>query len=423
MQRADRSPWLLLGLLALICTSCGPGRISPGVQTEAAATRTAEIAGIIANFQSRIPERMASDNLPALSLALVDREGPLWIEGFGYLDDGHQVPVDEDTIFSLQSTSKSFTATALLVAARDGLVELDAPITEYLPDFTVNSRFEEHPERRMTLRHLLGHRAGFTHEAPVGNNYVPGYPSFKAHVESIRETWLRYPVGLHQAYANLGVDLAGFILGKVSGKGYPRYMQESVLEPLGMSHSSFDWKTIREVRNRAVGHWKLVENMPLEFALIPSGGLYSSAKDMAAFLQFQLNDGRVAGEVLLDQALLAEMRDPSFAVPGQDLGYGLGLRRYQWYGRPYYHHAGGGFGFKSHMSWYPDLGVGIVVLTNSMDQNIVHSLAREIIDAIAESADLDTTPPRPYAGLTAVKVDPSMARRLQGIYLGRGSRR
>ncbi|MCZ6650754.1 MAG: serine hydrolase, partial [Acidobacteria bacterium] len=121
--------------------------IPPGVQTEAAATGTAAIAGIIANFQSRIPGRMASDNLPALSLALVDREGPLWIEGFGYLDDGHQVPVDEDTIFSLQSTSKSFTATALLVAARDGLVELDAPITEYLPDFTVNSRFEEHPER------------------------------------------------------------------------------------------------------------------------------------------------------------------------------------------------------------------------------------------------------------------------------------
>ncbi|MFQ5670501.1 MAG: hypothetical protein ACE5HD_08295, partial [Acidobacteriota bacterium] len=111
------------------------------------------------------------------------------------------------------------------------------------------------------------------------------------------------------------------------------------------------------------------------------------------------------------------------AVPGQDLGYGLGLRRYQRYNRPYYEHAGGGFGFKSHMSWYPDLGVGIVVLSNSMDQNIVHSVAREIIDEMVERAGLEASPPRPFADLEAASIPLPAARRLPGIYLGRGSRR
>ncbi|MFQ5700936.1 MAG: serine hydrolase domain-containing protein [Acidobacteriota bacterium] len=414
---------ILCGFVLMSCSVCASRRTPPGADAGDADRPIAPIEEIIARFRSRIPPLMESKGLPALALALVDREGPLWVEGFGYIDDEHHVAVDENTLFSLQSTSKTVTATALLAAVRDGLVDLDTPITRYLPDFTVNSRFEEHPERRMTLRHLLGHRAGFTHEAPVGNNYAPAFPSFEAHVDSIQRTWLRYPVGLHHAYANLGVDLAGYILGKVSGKGFSRYVQETVLDPLGMTHSSFDWDTIRGVKNRAVGHWKLVEKMPLEFALIPSGGLYSSAKDMAAFLRFQLNDGRVDGKVLLDGALLAQMRTPSFAVPGQELGYGLGLRRYLRYGRPYYEHAGGGFGFKSHMSWYPDLGIGIVVLSNSMDQNLVHTVARDIIDAIAASTGLESNPPRPFADLEAASMGLPVARRLLGRYLGRGSRR
>jgi len=159
----------------------------------------------------------------------------------------------------------------------------------------MNSRFEEQPERRMTLRRLLSHRAGFTHGAPVGNNYVPDFESFEAHVKSIQQTWLRYAVGSHHAYSNLGVDLAGYILSVVSGQSYPDYVKRHVLDPLGMAHSSYDWPTIEATRNRAVGRWTLVKQMPLTFALIPSGGLYSSARDMGAFLTFQLNDGRVGG--------------------------------------------------------------------------------------------------------------------------------
>ncbi len=101
---------------------------------------------------------------------------------------------------------------------------------------------------------LLGCTAGFTHEAPLGNNYEPEPGAFDAHVRSISKTWLRFPVGTGYAYANLGFDLAGAILERVYGKPYPALMRDSLLAPLGMRHSTFDRARVHATTDRAVGH-------------------------------------------------------------------------------------------------------------------------------------------------------------------------
>jgi len=126
------------------------------------------------------------------------------------------------------------------------------PITTYLPDFTVHSAFEAHPERHITLRMLLGCTAGFTHEAPLGNNYEPEVGDFEAHVRSISDTWLRFPVGTGEAYSNLGFDLAGRILEQVSNKPFSQVLHDSLLAPLGMDRSSFDRA---RVHASAIGPW------------------------------------------------------------------------------------------------------------------------------------------------------------------------
>ena len=149
--------------------------------------------------------------------------------GFRIYRYDHKVAVTPDTIFSVQSTSKNFTAMSVLLAVQDGLLNLDVPITTYLPDFTVHSIFEEHPERKITLRMLLSHTAGFTHEAPVGNNFDLGPVSFEDHIKSISDTWLRFPVGTGYAYSNLGIDLAGYILQKASGQPFAEYVEEKLL--------------------------------------------------------------------------------------------------------------------------------------------------------------------------------------------------
>jgi CubicO group peptidase (beta-lactamase class C family) len=175
-----------------------------------------------------------------------------------------------------------------------GRLDLDVPITTYLPDFTVHSAFEAHPERRITLRMLLGCTAGFTHEAPLGNTYEPEPGDFGAHVRSISETWLRFPVGTGYAYSNLGFDLAGHILEQVLDKPFPQVVRDSLLTPLGMEHSTFDRARVHASGNRAVGHSGLVSPR-VDSPMTAAGGLWTSAADLARFLEFQLGDGTIDG--------------------------------------------------------------------------------------------------------------------------------
>ena len=181
-----------------VATSIGPLDSTPrAVAANPAAT-------VIAKYRGSIPQSMREQDVPGLAIALVDAKRPLWVEGFGHLDGRGSAPVTTNTIFSVQSMSKLFTATAVMQAVAAGRVDLDAPITTYLPEFTVHSAFEKHAERKITLRMLLSQTAGFTHEAPVGNNNDLNSGSFDAHVRSISDSWLRFPVGSGYAYSNLG---------------------------------------------------------------------------------------------------------------------------------------------------------------------------------------------------------------------------
>ena len=303
--------------------------------------------------------------------------------------DGARLLVTADTIFSVQSMSKLFTATAVMQAAAAGRVDLDAPITTYLPEFTVHSAFEEHPERKITLRMLLSHTAGFTHEAPVGNNNELEPGTFDAHVRSISDTWLRFPVGTGYAYSNLGIDLAGYILERVEGKSFAEVMRDSLLEPLGMDHSTFDRAAIRASADRAVGHVRPYPTPPLVVPMTAAGGLYASAADLARFLRFELNGGTIDGRVVLDSKWLHEMETVPAPHAGAPAGYALGVVRHRWNRweqRPdLLEHGGGGYGFLSDMWWLPQLGIGVAILTNSQDHQLQNTLSLSILaDLLSE---------------------------------------
>ncbi|MHC4537642.1 MAG: serine hydrolase domain-containing protein, partial [Planctomycetota bacterium] len=331
-----------------------------------------ELAALIDEFRSSVPKMMKKANIPGCALALVDDNGILWAEGFGTTDFKRKIPVTPDTIFSIQSMSKTFTATAVMCAVNDGLVELDSPITEYLPSFTVHSIFEENPEQSITLRYLLSHRAGFTHEAPVGNNYDTYSPSFEDHVLSISDTWLKFPVGQKYSYSNLGIDLAGYILQVQSGKPLEHYVKEKIFEPLGMSHSSMDMRVIRKNKNRAIGHSFLVKKIPLEIPMIAAGGVYTNAVDLAEFVRFHLNFGTLDQREIVPLQVLSEMYR---SIDGRGLGLGIGER----HDAVFHAHGGGGFGFHSYMIWYPEYGIGAIELTNSSPHAIMGYLSTEIL--------------------------------------------
>ena len=370
--------------ILLAGASAGPAR--------AASPATAGAASVIATYGDRIPELMAEQDIPGLAIALVDRDEILWTEGFGHVDDDRSAPVTADTLFSVQSMSKNFTAVAVMQAVGKGLLDLDEPITAYLPDFTVHSAFEEHPERKITLRMLLAHTAGFTHEAPIGNNYERDPGTFDEHVRSISNTWLRFPVGTGQAYSNLGIDLAGAILARVSGAPFASVVRDSLLEPLGMSRSTFDRDEIRAATDRAIGHTYPVPDLPFVEPMTAAGGLYSSATDLARYLRFQLNDGSIDGLEVLDPALMTEMRTIPAPYANAPAGYALGVSRHRWGAAgnaELFNHGGGGFGFLSDLWWSPPLGIGIAVLTNSTDHDLQGDLALSILgDLVREPGTL-----------------------------------
>jgi CubicO group peptidase (beta-lactamase class C family) len=360
----------LTGALALLLIAYAAGQASNPAPTP-------DYSAIISDFRASLPKLMREQKVPGLALAVVDDRETLWMEGFGYTADDHKLAVTPDTLFSIQSASKNFTAAAVLVAVQDGLLDLDTPITKYLPGFTVNSRFEAHPERKITLRMLLSHRAGFTHEAPVGNCCDGDSTSFEQHVRSISQTWLRFPVGQRYSYSNLGVDLAGYILQVKSGMPFHRYAKQKLLDPIGMAASSFDMDLIRRSAQRAVGHDSIPP--PVEVPMIPAGGLYTNAREWARYVQFHLRGGKIDGAPLIRGNLLRQMYEIPSPLPHQSSGYGLGLGIGK-FGTTRLNHSGSGFGFASVMTWYPDYGLGIVLLTNSDGHSLYSTLPGKILD-------------------------------------------
>lgn len=344
---------------------------------------------LIAAWTETIPESMRRLDVPGLAIGLCDADGPLWSAGFGATARGGDVAVTPATRFSVQSTSKLVAATTVMLAVRDGLVDLDVPICRYLPEFTVHSVFDERPQALITMRHLLSHTAGFTHEAPVGSNYDLGTGDFDEHCRSIASTWLRFPVGHHFEYSNLGIDLAAYVLQRVSGVPFAEYARLGLLDPLGLSRSTFDPSIILADPGRAIGHWRPFDEagraLPVEVAMVAAGGLYTSVDDALRFVRLHLRHGAP----LLPPTVIAEQYRVPFADPHQRMGYGLGVYLDEFApGVRVLHHGGSGFGFQAQLCWVGDAAIGAVVLTNSFDHDLHNVLAHQFVEHVAREARL-----------------------------------
>jgi CubicO group peptidase (beta-lactamase class C family) len=376
-----------------------------------------DIQPLIEAERETIVRTMARERLEGVAVCLVHAGRPVWVEGFGVTDAPAGRKAAADTIFSLQSTSKNITATAIMIAVQRGLLDLDKPIGAYVPEFTVQSRFEPAPPAKITLRLLLSHRAGFTHEAPVGNNYEPAFPDFEAHVRSISRTWLRYPVGERYRYSNLGFDLAGYILQVRCATPFAEWVRTAVFEPLGMADSTFATDVYAARANRAVGHDTGHVSVPLRTPLIPSGGAYVSARDMAAYAQFHLGRGTVRGKVILQEALWNEMHgfglggDYGFGVIRQELRYGdTPLRLLS--------HKGGGFGFGSVFQYCPTAGLAWAAFFNR-PVDAAYGFGEALVDGALAQRYGAQRPRWPAVDLEPIEIPEDRLQRLVGRYVGR----
>lgn len=398
-----------------------PPRTDPGALP--AADRRVDFSRTIASLKREIPLKMRARGVRGLAIGLVRGDDLIWADGFGFTDRSMREPVTPDTLFSLQSMSKGYTAVGVLRAAGQGWLGLDDPLVRHLPSFTVRSRFGPQEVGKITVRHLLSHFAGLCHEAPLGGNYDDRPCAFAEHVASISDTWLMHPVGSAYSYSNLGFDLAGFLLEQRSGLSFERCMKEMVLDPIGMRASTFDQPQVLARNDVARGEMGDFEVPRLQIPMRAAGGLYSSARDMAKFVSFQLARGKVGGDEVLSPAQVDEMRRPQFPVPGQVGGYGLGLITLAGAGAQIILHSGGGYGYSSDHRWIPDYGLGVVVACNQETGNAAPAISNMALRLMATEllGALPVTRATAPIREPSLALDPAELRKLAGTYRRRGS--
>jgi CubicO group peptidase (beta-lactamase class C family) len=336
------------------------------------------LAIAVNEFHASVPKLMKKSKISGCALAIVDDKGILWAEGFGTTDFKNKTPVTPNTLFYIGSIGKTFTAVAVLLAVQDGLLDLDEPITTYLPDFKVYSRYEERPESKITLRHLLCHTSGLPREAPGCNQVEFDGDTLEDRIKSIDGLWLKYPVGQAWLYSNAGFDLAAYVLQTVSGVPFEQYMKKRVFRPLSMHNSTLEKGDIRSNPNRAVGHTIGIVPSPTppDHGLLGSGGVWTDAKDLARFIRYFLNKQSPEGKQILNEFWLEVMLTPYARISSEEevyCGLGIGINRTS--GWTEMRHGGGGLGQTSWMYWCPKYGIGGLVLTNRMPLSDIRDMA------------------------------------------------
>ncbi|MEU6882198.1 serine hydrolase domain-containing protein [Streptomyces sp. NPDC046712] len=237
------------------------------------------------------------------------------------------LPVDKDTLFQLGSTTKTFTATALMRLVADGRLELDAPVRRYVPELVLA---DEKAAADITVMNLLNHTSGLSWN--IITDTGDGDDALAAFVAKMAELELIGEPGDRASYSQAGYNLLGRVLENVTGLTYEQAVASLLFEPLGLSNSFFGTADVM-TRRFAVGHnpdedgnlavakeWRLTRGNN------PGGGLASSAAEVLRWARFQLGDGLTEnGERLLPTELLHRMREQTVELRGSNLGDGFGI--------------------------------------------------------------------------------------------------
>ncbi len=414
-SRREASLGLLAGLTAL--------RAAPAAAGSRRRAAPARGKAAFAEIAKAVSDAMAGNGVVGAAVGVTNGRGLLWSQGFGFTDRSRRTPVTADTLFSVQSISKSYTTTAFmrLVAART--FALDESLHAALPEFTIRSRLGPEEQARISFRDLLSHRAGLPHEAPKGGNFDACDCGLADHIRSVYGTWLKAQVGDHYSYSNVGIDLVGYAMERRLGAPFEQVMRRELLDPLGMNATTFDWLRAKSGASLALGQRDAdvpTRRIPIQ----PSGGMYSTVGDMAKFVRLHLNQGRHEGGRLAPEGLLRAMGEITEPVEFQVNGYGLGLERRMRWGRIIHTHGGGGFGFQTEQRWIPEDDLGVIVLTNyGGDESVAVPLADRTLEIMlrARSAKVEEAP---SPVLTRTPVEPADAEALAhlvGSYRGYGA--
>lgn len=407
-----------LGLCVATSTTVGQT-----VQSETTATSIATVQAIDwAHVDSLLALEMRDSRTPGAVLVAIRGDSILHLKPFGVASAETGVPVTSDMVFRVASVTKMFTGLTASLLAQRGRVDLSAPIGRYAGDVAPALR-------GLTLAALLSHTAGLR-DAFAGPG-SSGAPTLAAAARRLDEGAVLTRPATVYSYSNIGFMLAGYVLERASGLAYADLVKREVLDPLGMTHSTFQLK-MAMTYPLALGHDMDGDDPPRVAVirpftdspeLLPRGGLFSTAPDMALFAMALMNAPKTeASHGLAAAAILRTMdvyaaapSDPVGGVPAQE--YGLGMRITKYRGNREVGHFGGGLGYGAVVRLLPQRRVGVIILANQSNA-LLNRTAGATIDALlGESAPPNATVAKDGA---ASPLSPAEARALLGRYRNAG---
>ena len=361
-------------------------------------------------------------HLPSAAVTLIDDQDTTWQETFGMANLEENIPAEADTVYKLWSVAKAFTAIETMRLVEDGVVDLDTPISEYLPNFSIQSRFPESDP--ITIRSILTHRSGLPRNECHWIHFSEA--ALAGLANSLQDCYQVSPAGSRYKYSNIGFDLLGYLIQEMNGELFPETMRKNLLLPIGMQNSAFLRAQIPDPLEVAVGYeYYKSKYYPYEqndITSLPSGNLYSTIDDMGLFAKFIFRDGKVNGKQVINPEILKTMfaTQPSSERDPQPMGLGwktasvLGSERLVW------HDGGPSEGIGALVALLPERKLGVILVANgtTFDGNISVPLALDILEVMLETKYGVNVPQEEIQN--TITLDPALTEKYVGKYAAFG---
>src|SRR5262245_21839077 len=346
------------------------------------------------HWRRRLAELAEHHRVPGAALGILrarpGREPEVVEAATGVLNKETGVEATHDSVFQIGSMTKVWTATLAMQLVDEGLLDLDAPIVEVLPELRLSD-----PEamQKVTMRHLLSHTSGI--DGDVFTDTGRGDDCLEKYVAQLAEAAQNHPLGATWSYCNSGFSLVGRVIEKLTGGTWDAAIQQRLVQPLGLTHTS----TLPEdvlLHRAAVGHigetgselMRAPSARGLPRAAGPAGLINSTVGDILTWAEVYLNGGLASnGARILSEASAAAMTEKQAELPDKYIlgdSWGLGWIRFGWDGRRLIGHDGNTIGQAAFLRVLPDEGLAVTLLTNGGNtRDLYEDLYREIFAELA----------------------------------------
>ena len=373
-----------LGILIFIFMSVGT----------ATADTVQDMEANVNAFMAYLMENL--DVVPGYSIAVATPDVTVLSKGYGTTSASGGQPMDAITQVYIASSTKSLTGLAVASMANKGLIDLDIPIAEYLPELAGV------PAGGVTLRQLLSHTHGLEEEALTWRTAFSGQHTPKILLKIIKNMPLSENPDAF-SYSNTGYVIASLVLEHHFGKSWKTIVEEEVLIPAGMTSTTAFVSALEEDYARPHSWYGIKNSFPLskqDNTMHAAGGHFSTANDMVRWLQAQLSDGKINGRQIFAPGVVKSTHTPNTVLDAEFYTYKRHHYGFGWYqvdhkGYLMYHHFGSYSGYRAHVSFIPDLGIGVAVLINDASRpgfNLPDLIANYIYDLAAGTENPEAGP-------------------------------